>query len=84
MSISEIFTIGATIGGWCVMIGIYSNKIKQHDKEIEEIKNRQDSTEKLLQSIDKSLTQLNTKVDLLIQGKLNIEGMTNEKSAKNC
>lgn len=55
------------------MIGIYTAKIKQHDKEIEEIKTRQDSTEKLLQSIDKTLTSLNTKVDLLLTGKLNIQ-----------
>lgn len=79
MSISEIFTIAITIGGWCVMIGIYTNKIKQHDKEIEEIKARQNSTEDLLKSIDKTLTSLNTKVDLLLTGKIKIEGMTNEQ-----
>lgn len=82
MSITEIFTIGATIAGWCVMIGIYTNKIRQHDKEIEEIKLRQNSTEDLLKSIDKTLTSLNTKVDLLLTGKLKIEGMTNEVSAR--
>lgn len=78
MSITELFTIGTTIAGWCVMIGIYTNKIKQHDKEIEDIKLRQNSTEDLLKSIDKTLTSLNTKVDLLLTGKLKIEGMTNE------
>lgn len=78
MNIIEIFTIGTTIAGWCVMIGIYSNKIKQHDKEIEDIKTRQNSTEELLKSIDKTLTSLNTKVDLFLTGKIKIEGMTNE------
>lgn len=74
MDIKYLIQLGITIGGWCVMVGTYTQKIKQHDKEITEIKNRQDSTEKLLKSIDNNLASLNTKMDLMLNGKLNTQG----------
>lgn len=55
------------------MIGIYTQKIKQHEIEINELKNRQASTDTILQSINNTLTSLDTKVDLLLQGKINIQ-----------
>ena len=66
----DYFGIIGTIAGWCVMLGVYITKIKQHDKEIGEIKKRQESIDGLLMSINNTLTELSTKVDLLIQDKI--------------
>ena len=68
--IKEFFSVFVTIGGWCVMLGVYITKIKQHDKEISEIKKRQESIDGLLMSINNTLTELSTKVDLLISDKI--------------
>lgn len=70
MDYKFLISLAISIGGWCVMVGTYTQKIKQHDKDIEDIKNRQDTTEKLLKSIDNNLASLNTKVDLLLNGKI--------------
>ena len=74
MDYKFIIELGITIGGWCVMIGIYTQKIKQHDREIKELKAKQASTETILQSINNTLTSLDTKVDLLLKGKIIIQG----------
>lgn len=70
MDFKYLIQLGITIAGWCVMVGVYTQKIKQHDKDIAEIKSRQDTTEHLLKSIDNNLASLNTKVDLLLNGKI--------------
>ena len=68
--LKDNFSLITTICGWVFFIGVYVTKIKQHDKEIESIKNRQESIDKLLMSINNTLTELSTKVDLLIQDKI--------------
>lgn len=64
------FSIIATVAGWCVMGGLYIGKIKQHDQELKEIKERQNSTDRALDSINNLLNRLDTKVDLLINDKI--------------
>lgn len=66
----DYFGIIVTVGGWCMTVGLYVSKIKQHDVEIREIKEKQLSTESVLQSISKSLVSLDTKVDLLLNDKI--------------
>lgn len=68
--LKEYFGIIVTVGGWCMTVGLYVSKIKQHDVEIREIKEKQSSTESVLQSISKSLVSLDTKVDLLLNDKI--------------
>ena len=68
--LSQGFSILCTIACWVFMVGVYVTKIKQHDKELEEIKNKQDCIDKLLISINKTLAELNTKVQLLIDDKI--------------
>lgn len=65
-----ILTIGVTIVGWAVTLGICKNKIDNNERDIQEIKNRQVQTDAILQSINTSLASLNAKVDLLINGKI--------------
>lgn len=71
MNWSLLITVGTTLFGWAVTFGILKQKIADHDKEICEIKTKQSQLETLLQSINNSLVALNTKVDLLMDGKLN-------------
>lgn len=70
MDLKEIFTLLVTIGGWCVSIGLYIGKIKSLEKEMCEVKNRQTKTDELLLNISNQLAELNSKVGLLIQGKV--------------
>lgn len=71
MDFKFLIEIVLTIGGWCVMIGMYSQKIKQHDKEIEDLKVKSDKNTELLNEINKQLAELNTKMSLLINGRIN-------------
>ena len=48
-------------------LGIYIAKVKQHDKDISEIKSKQQTLDTLLQSINNNLTELNTKVGFLLE-----------------
>lgn len=73
MDYKFLFSVLVTIGGWCMTLGMYTTKIKQHDKEIEELKAKQNNTETLLQAINTQLVELNTKMSLLIRGKINVE-----------
>lgn len=73
MDLKSIINLAITVGGWCVMLGMYLSKIKQHDVEIKELKEKQNSNETVLQSINNTLASLNTKVDLLLKGKINID-----------
>lgn len=73
MDLKSIINLAITVGGWCVMLGMYLSKIKQHDVEIKELKEKQSSNETILQSINNTLASLDTKVDLLLKGKINID-----------
>lgn len=77
-----IFTILITLAGWGVTFGVCQQKIetnsrdiqhieKQHETDVGKLSTRQDSTDRLLQSIDTQLVELNTKMSLLLNGKLN-------------
>jgi len=74
MDYKWIFTLIATVGGWCITLGMYFAKVKHHDQEIKYIKENQKTNEALLLDISKQLADLNGKVSLLIQGKINIQG----------
>ena len=76
-----LFTILITLTGWGVTFGVCKNKIEtnardierlegQHEKDIKSINERQDTSERLLQSINGQLIELNTKMTLLIKGDL--------------
>ena len=76
-----IFTIIVTLAGWGVTFGVCQQKIetnvsniqrieKQHESDINKLSTRQDSTDGLLQSINSQLVELNTKMTLLLNGKL--------------
>lgn len=76
-----IFTILVTLAGWGVTFGVCKNQIetngrniqrieKQHENDISKLSTRQDSTDSLLQSINSQLVELNTKMSLLLNGKL--------------
>lgn len=80
MSIESIISIGISLGGVLVMFGVFKNKIEQNEKAIEEIKkdfskdiqtitSKQNQTDTILQSINNLLASVNSKVDLLIDGK---------------
>lgn len=76
-----IFTILVTLAGWGVTFGVCQQKIetnvrdiqrveKQHENDVTKLSTRQDSTDSLLQSINTQLVELNTKMTLLLNGKL--------------
>ena len=76
-----IFTILVTLAGWGVTFGVCQQKIetngrdiqhieKQHETDVRKLSTRQDSTDSLLQSINSQLVELNTKMTLLLNGKL--------------
>lgn len=76
-----IFTIIVTLAGWGVTFGVCKNQIetngrdiqrieKQHENDVHKLSTRQDSTDSLLQSINTQLVELNTKMSLLLNGKL--------------
>ena len=76
-----IFTILVTLDGWGVTFGVCQQKTetngsdiqrieKQHESDINKLSTRQDSTDGLLQSINSQLVELNTKMTLLLNGKL--------------
>ena len=73
------FSIVVTVLGWIYMIGVYVSKIKQHDKELEDIKKRQDNIDAVLMSINNNLTALSTKVDLLISDRIKINSLDKER-----
>lgn len=76
-----IFTMLVTLAGWGVTFGVCKNKIdtnardigrveKVHEADVQKLSTRQDSTDGLLQSINSQLVELNTKMTLLLNGKL--------------
>lgn len=73
-----------TVAGWGVTFGTCQNKIEQNTKDIvriekthisdiERVETRQATTDNLLQSINGQLIELNTKMTLLLNGKINSE-----------
>lgn len=68
-----IATAIITVAGWSVTFGVCQNKIEQNTKNIERLETRQVSTDNLLQSINGQLIELNTKMTLLLNGKINSE-----------
>lgn len=76
-----IFTVIITLTGWGVTFGICQNKIDQNTKDISRLEkthnydigklsDRQNNTDVLLQSINTQLVELNTKMTLLLNGKI--------------
>lgn len=70
-----------TVAGWGVTFGVCQNKIEQnardiirveknHMMDIDRVETRQASTDNLLQSINGQLIELNTKMTLLLNGKI--------------
>lgn len=85
MNTGILITIVVTVAGWGVTFGICKNQIEQNRKDIRDLKDqhkddvktlfqKQNNTDTLLQNISQQLTELNTKMSLLIKGKINIEG----------
>lgn len=84
--LSIVITIGITVMGWAVMFGICKQKIDNNENEIKELKadfqkdiddlkSRQNETSTILQSINNNLSRINERFDLLINGQLKIEGI---------
>lgn len=67
---SLILTLIITIAGYGVTFGVCQNRIDQNAKDIARIERRQDTTDTILQSINSQLVELNTKMSLLLNGKL--------------
>lgn len=65
-----IFTILVTLVGWGVTFGVCQQRIETNARDITKLSTRQDSTDSLLQSINTQLVELNTKMTLLLNGKL--------------
>lgn len=76
-----ILTAIITVAGWGVTFGVCQNKIEQntkdisrvertHSEDVAKINDRQSSTDTLLQSINTQLVELNTKMSLLLNGKI--------------
>lgn len=65
-----IFTILVTLVGWGVTFGVCQQRIETNGRDIAKLSTRQDSTDSLLQSINTQLVELNTKMTLLLNGKL--------------
>lgn len=77
-----LLTIVITVAGWGTTLGVCQNQIQQNSKDIERIErihdsdttrlsNRQEGTDSMLQSINTQLVELNTKMSLLLTGKIN-------------
>lgn len=65
-----IFTILVTLVGWGVTFGVCQQRIETNGRDIAKLSTRQDSTDSLLRSINTQLVELNTKMTLLLNGKL--------------
>lgn len=79
-----LVTILITLLGWGVTFGTCKNKIDTNARDIQrletqlkenvqQINERQDNSEKLLNEINKNLIELNTKMTLLLKGNLKTE-----------
>lgn len=79
-----LFSVLVTLVGYGVTFGTCQNRItnvehqlakaeKQHALDIDKLDSRQVSTDALLNNINTQLVELNTKVSLLITGKLQLD-----------
>lgn len=84
MELELIVSIAIPLITCGVTLGICKNKIEQNEKEIKELKKthindiqgvieKQNNTDELLQAINNQLVELNTKMSLLLKGKINME-----------
>lgn len=67
-----IWTILITVLGWGMTFGVCQNKIENNAKEIQDIRARQLVYDKNNLEISRNLAELNSKMDLLLQGKIKI------------
>ena len=76
-----VITLIFTVAGWGVTFGICKNKIEENEEDIKELKEqqktdvkmlleKQNNTDSLLQGINSQLIELNTKMSLLLKGKI--------------
>lgn len=76
-----ILTLLITVAGWGLNYGVCQNKIDQnskdiarveqmHKEDVDKLDSRQANTDSLLQSINTQLVELNTKMTLLLNGKI--------------
>lgn len=90
MDYKFLITTAITVGGWCVMFGVYKQKIKnledeqkelkeQHAKDVESINARFIAQDSKYDAINDKLSDLGTKMDLLLAGRINL----GEKQLKN-
>ncbi|MCQ2485829.1 MAG: hypothetical protein MJ168_10925 [Clostridia bacterium] len=81
---TQIMTIVFTLLSWGITGGICLQKVdnntryierieKQHAADINKLENRQDSSDALLRSINTQLVELNTKMNLLLNGEIKAE-----------
>jgi len=64
------FTCAITILGWGVTFGVCQNKIENNAKEIARLERQRDQDKGEMRTISDQLTKLNTKMDLLLDGRL--------------
>ena len=72
--LKEFWSIIVAVVGMAVMWGTTKQKLNQHDIEIRDIKQHQNTTDKLLNDIVTQLTELNVKMDLLMKTRRLTEG----------
>lgn len=76
-----VLSLCIAIAGCALTFGVCKNQIDNnkeninkleltHEKDVESLSKRQNNTDALLQSINNNLAELNTKMDLLVAGKL--------------
>lgn len=68
------FGILVTILGWVFSLGICYSNINQLEKEITSIKNRQTTFEMTVNDMNKTITSIDTKMNLLLDNKLVVKG----------
>lgn len=77
-----VITIVIAVASAGMSFGVCQNQISNntqdierleltHQKDVDAINSRQNQTDTLLQSINNNLASLNTKMDLLVEGKIN-------------
>lgn len=83
MDYKFLLSIAITVGGWCVMFGVYKQKIKNQEEELKELKetHKKDidvinarfiAQDSKYDAINDKLSDLGTKMDLLLAGRINI------------
>lgn len=77
MDLKTLLALLGSGASLCVTIGVYMTKIKQLEKDLEKLEQKQNTTDDLLKSINTQLTELNTKMSLLLRGKINVDGVAN-------